>query len=67
MRLSHDETFLVTVGADGNIFVFSLVPLHQLRDAVRDRQAKIPVGVGESGYFIVVFSVCVFVCGCGCL
>ncbi|KAK7098838.1 cilia- and flagella-associated protein 44-like isoform X1 [Littorina saxatilis] len=42
MKLSHDESFLITVGEDGNFFIFSLVPIEQLMDDMAAKGAKIP-------------------------
>ncbi|XP_070199865.1 cilia- and flagella-associated protein 44-like isoform X3 [Littorina saxatilis] len=42
MKLSHDESFLITVGEDGIFFIFNLVPIEQLMDDMAAKGAKIP-------------------------
>lgn len=44
IELSHDEMFLLTIGADGNFFVFSIVPLDQLKEEIKANRAKLPSG-----------------------
>nr|KAG5698648.1 hypothetical protein BaRGS_003162 [Batillaria attramentaria] len=42
MELSHDESFLMTVGDDGNFFIFSLLPITQLLEEIKEHKAKLP-------------------------
>jgi hypothetical protein len=44
MKLSHDELFLITVGNDGNVFVFSLVAQEELERTLAGKKAEIPKG-----------------------
>ncbi|XP_025086571.1 cilia- and flagella-associated protein 44-like isoform X2 [Pomacea canaliculata] len=51
IELSHDEMFLLTIGADGNFFVFSIVPLDQLKEEIKANRAKLPSAAG--GQFLI--------------
>ncbi|XP_076869601.1 cilia- and flagella-associated protein 44 isoform X2 [Brachyhypopomus gauderio] len=42
LRSSHDGRFLLSAGADGNIFSLSVVPEDQLQDALRRGRATLP-------------------------
>ncbi|XP_038658265.1 cilia- and flagella-associated protein 44 [Scyliorhinus canicula] len=40
--ISYDDQFLVTCGADGNIFAFSILPQEDIAELMRGRQARVP-------------------------
>ncbi|XP_078415672.1 cilia- and flagella-associated protein 44 [Cetorhinus maximus] len=40
--ISYDSQFLVTCGADGNIFAFSILPQEDIVELMRGRQARVP-------------------------
>ncbi|KAM7393288.1 hypothetical protein PAMA_008099 [Pampus argenteus] len=42
IRCSHDDHFVLTVGDDGNIFSFSLLPPEELQKVLQRKRAKVP-------------------------
>ncbi|XP_048448621.1 cilia- and flagella-associated protein 44-like, partial [Rhincodon typus] len=40
--ISYDDQFLVTCGADGNIFAFSILPEEDIAELLRGKQAQVP-------------------------
>ena len=54
VTLSHDHTFLFTVGADGNFFAFKFMDQEEVAAAVAQAKAKIPsarVRIGRNSAF----------------
>ncbi|XP_032395282.1 cilia- and flagella-associated protein 44 [Etheostoma spectabile] len=42
IRCSHDDLFVLTVGDDGNIFSFSLLPPEELQKGLQRNRARVP-------------------------
>ncbi|XP_072116973.1 cilia- and flagella-associated protein 44 isoform X3 [Mobula birostris] len=41
--ISHDEQFLLTCGADSNIFAFAILPQEELGELMRGKRALVPI------------------------
>ncbi|XP_069745603.1 cilia- and flagella-associated protein 44-like isoform X2 [Narcine bancroftii] len=41
--ISHDEQFLLTCGADSNIFAFGILPQEELGELLSEKQAAVPI------------------------
>ncbi|XP_042365640.1 cilia- and flagella-associated protein 44 [Plectropomus leopardus] len=42
IRFSHDERFVLTVGDDGNMFSFSVLPPEELQKSLQRKRAEVP-------------------------